>query len=209
MTKNELREELDSIERIFSSTKYLSTDFTYFSEQEIMQKYPNIYAQYYFLLNRIWFSITVNLILNLSKLYDDSEKYSIKRLLNKIKSGFKNSELSLYITESELLSMFKLIDNERINQLKSKLKILRDKFYAHLDRTHSSFMSVYLTDTEIVELVENIENILIKFKSGFFNISVDFDLTIPELGHNILERLNERELYWEKYGIIKKDNQAS
>ena len=64
MTLNELRDELNEITKIFFSIKYLSTDFKYFSEHEIMKKYPTVYNDYYFLINRIWFSMTVNLVLN-------------------------------------------------------------------------------------------------------------------------------------------------
>lgn len=205
MTLKELRDELNVITNIFFSIKYLSTDFKYFSEQEVIQKYPNVYVDYYFLINRIWFSMTVNLVLNLSKLYDDTEKYSIKKLVNKMLAGYKKSELNLHLTETELISIIDLIENERIEILKSKMKIIRDKFYAHLDRTHQDYITVNLNYTEITELVENIENILKTFESGYFDTTVDYDLTDSELGYNVLERLNERDMYWTKYGRIEND----
>jgi len=205
MTLKELREELNVITSIFFSIKYLSTDFKYFSEQEVIQKYPTVYVDYYFLINRIWFSMTVNLVLNLSKLYDETEKYSIKKLVNRMLVGYKKSELNLHLTETELISMFDLIENERIESLKSKMKIIRDKFYAHLDRTHQNYKTVNLNYTEITELVENIENILKTFESEYFDTTVDYDLTDTELGYNVLESLNERDMYWNKYGRIEND----
>ncbi len=205
MTIVELRNELNVITSIFFSIKYLSTDFKYFSDNEVIRKYPTVYNDYHFLLNRIWFSITVNLVLNLSKLYDESEKYSIKRLLNKMKNGYKNSELNDYLAANEVNKINDLIENERIEILKSKIKIIRDKFYAHLDRSHQNYKAVNLNYTEITELVENIENILKTFELKYFNTTVDYDLTIPELGYNVLERLVEREKYWNKYGRIEHD----
>lgn len=205
MTLKELRDELNVITSIFFSIKYLSTDFKYFSEQEVIQKYPNVYVDYYFLINRIWFSMTVNLVLNLSKLYDETEKYSIKKLVNRMLVGYKKSELNLHLTETELISMIDLIENERIESLKSKIKIIRDKFYAHLDRTHQDYKTVNLNYTEITELVENIENILKTFESVYFDTTGDYDLTDTELGYNVLERLNERDMYWNKYGRIEND----
>lgn len=124
MTLNELREELNVITCIFFSIKYLSTDFKYFSEHEVRQKYPIVYNEYSFLINRIWFSMTVNLVLNLSKLYDETEKYSIKKLLNKMQSGYSKSELNSYLSENELISIINSIDNERIYFLKSKIKTI-------------------------------------------------------------------------------------
>ncbi|MDO9152744.1 MAG: hypothetical protein Q7U47_03385 [Paludibacter sp.] len=205
MTRDELRNELDVITSIFFSIKYLSTDFKYFSEQEVIRKYPTVYKDFHFLLNRIWFSMTVNLVLNLSKLYDESEKYSIKKLLNKMQNGYKNSELNPYLTEKELIGINDLIENERIEFLKSKIKIIRDKFYAHLDRTHQNYITFNLNYTEITELVENIENILKTFELKYFNETFDYELTAPELGYNVLERLVERDKYWNKYGRIEND----
>jgi len=149
--------------------------------------------------------MTVNLVLNLSKLYDETEKYSIKKLVNRMLVGYKKSELNLHLTETELISMFDLIENERIESLKSKMKIIRDKFYAHLDRTHQNYKTVNLNYTEITELVENIENILKTFESEYFDTTVDYDLTDTELGYNVLESLNERDMYWNKYGRIEND----
>jgi len=141
----------------------------------------------------------------LSKLYDETEKYSIKKLVNRMLVGYKKSELNLHLTETELISMFDLIENERIESLKSKMKIIRDKFYAHLDRTHQNYKTVNLNYTEITELVENIENILKTFESEYFDTTVDYDLTDTELGYNVLESLNERDMYWNKYGRIEND----
>ena len=204
MNKEELRMELDVITTIFFSIKYLSTDFKYFSKQEVMLKYPNVYVDFEFLISRIWFSITVNLILNLSKLYDEAEKYSIIKLLNKMRYGYKKSELNSYLAEKELISFVNLFENERITFLKSKMKIIRDKYYAHLDRLHLNDKTINLNYAEIEELVENVENIIKIFELRYFNTTVDFELTAPELGYNVFDKLNEREMYWSKYGRIEK-----
>jgi hypothetical protein len=205
MTLDELRDELNETTNIFFSIKYLSTDFKYFSEHEIMKKYPTVYNEYFYLINRIWFSMTVNLVLNLSKLYDEKEKYSIKKLFNRMLCGYKKSELNSYLTESELITMVSLIENERIEFLKSKLKIIRDKFYAHLDRKYQNYITTYLNYAEITELVENIENILKKFELVYFDKTIDYNLSDTELGYNVLERLYERDVYLNKYGRIEND----
>ena len=129
----------------------------------------------------------------------------MKKLFNRMLCGYKKSELNSYLTEVELISMVSLIENERIESLKSKTKIIRDKFYAHLDRTYQNHITTYLNYTEITELVENIENILKKFESAYFHKTIDYNLSGDELGYNIFERLHEIDVCLNKYGKIEKD----
>ena len=208
MNKEELRAEIIEITKVFQSAKYYSIDFKYVNS--VKYKMPIVYQTYYFFIERIFHSICVSLILNLCILFDkregDSdklEKFSFEKLCNKMREGYSTSELSNYQSKSDFDSICKNLNNDRVNFLLHKLKTTRDKYYAHLDRTRTTFELIQLNSSEIDELISIAETLIKTIELKYFDIHVSFELSIGELGHTIFERLNEWENYREKYGLLR------
>ncbi|MGI6340501.1 MAG: hypothetical protein ACOXZV_14150 [Bacteroidales bacterium] len=86
-----------------------------------------------------------------------------------------------------------------------KLKTTRDEYYAHFDRTRTDFEKIKIFGKETAKLISIAEEILKGIELKYFETSIDFNLTIGELGHNIFERLSQWEQYREQYGLLKKE----
>lgn len=200
MNKQQLREELDEIRRIFFSAKYHELDFRYFYEQRF--EYPNVYFTFQFLIDRIFHSASVILIIDLCNLFGKSEKYSLLKLRNKLVENYSKSELSTYLSQKELEELFVKIETDEIKDLITKLKTTRDEYYAHFDRTRTDFNKIQINGKETTVLISLIETILKSLELHYFQTDVDFDMDKHEIGHNIFERLNEWELYRLKYGLL-------
>ena len=203
MKIEELRKELDETTRIFLSAKYYELDFRYIHSVRI--KLPIVYSTYYLFIERIFHGVTVALILDLSKLFDKREKFSLEKFRNKILDNYENSELNSHLSKSEVETLFGSFEKEEINNLLEKLKSTRDKYYAHLDRTRPDFSEIQINSSETGKLIAIVENLLKTIELKFFGVSIDYDVTIRELGHNIFERLNEWEKYRETYGYIREE----
>lgn len=203
MEINELRKELDETTRLFLSAKYYELDFRYIHSVKFTR--PVVYSTFYLFIERIFHAVTVALILDLSKLFDKREKFSLGKLRNKILDNYKNSELSSFLSNSEVETLFDSIEKEEIYNLLEKLKNTRDKYYAHLDRKRPDFSEIQINSSETGKLITIVEHILKTIELKFFGVSVDYNLTIGELGHNIFERLDEWEKYRETYGYIREN----
>lgn len=201
MDKKELKVEIEEIERIFMSAKYLSQDFVYL--YKIRNEFPNTYNNFHFFIDRMRFAVTVNLILSLSKLYDRKEKYSFDKLFNKMQVGYKKTELNTLFPEEHFLELIQSFRNTNTASTLTRIKTLRDKFYAHLDRSRPNPVEININSEEINELVNKSEVILQTLNSKYFNTHVDYDLTDAELGYDIFRRVDEWEQYWMKHGFIE------
>jgi hypothetical protein len=203
MKIEELRKELDETTRIFLSAKYYELDFRYV--HSVRTTFPIVYSTFYFFIERVFYAVTVALILDLSKLFDRREKFSLGKLCNKMLDNYEKSELNSHLTKSELETLFVFIEKGEIDNLLEKLKSTRDKYYAHLDRNRPSFSEIQINSSETGKLISIVENLLKTIELKYFGVSVDYGLTIGELGHNIFERLDEWEKYRETYGYIRED----
>lgn len=203
MKREELRKEIDEITNIFLSAKYYERDFEYINSIKFI--HPVVYSTFRLFIGRIFHSVSVIMVLQLSKLFDKEEKFSFIKLKNKILNGYENSELNSYLPLHDAESIFNSINSEEIETILIKLKKTRDKYYAHLDRTRPDFSDIVLRINDTGLLISTAEKILKTIELKYFGTDVDFDLTIGELGHNIFDRLDDWEEYREKYGLIQKE----
>jgi len=201
MRIEELRNELNEITRIFLSAKYYELDFRYIHSIRI--SLPVVYNTFYLFTERIFHAVTVALILDLSKLFDNREKFSLVKLQNKMLDNYEKSELSNHLPKNEVERLFNSINSNKIDELLLKLKSTRDKYYAHFDRSIPNFDDIQINSSDTDMLISIVENLLKILELKYFGASIDYSLTIGELGHNIFERLNEWEIYRETYGFIR------
>jgi len=197
----ELRRELNETTKIFLSAKYYELDFKYI--HTIKYTTPTVYKTFYLFIERIYHSVSVALILDISKLFDEREKFSFIKLRNKMLDNYEKSELCSYLPKDDIENLFSSVNNGNIDFVLKKMKDTRDKYYAHLDRTKPDFEKIQINSNETSMLISIAENLLKSLESKYFHTSINYDLNKSELGHNIFERLNEWEKYRAKYGYIK------
>jgi hypothetical protein len=200
MNIEELQQDMIEITRIFMSAKYCALDFRYLKSSKFEK--PLVYSTYCFFIDRMFHATCVSLVLNLSKLFDKREKYSFEKLINKMSQNYSNSEFLEYQSKNDFENMCKIIDQEKIDKTLVKLKTTRDEYYAHLDRSRTSFTSITLNYSEIDELISIADSFIKAIELKYFGSGVFYDLTDGEMGYGLFERLEEWEIYREKYGLI-------
>jgi hypothetical protein len=199
----ELRKELDQLSRIFFSAKSYSYYFKFIHSSK--SKHPLVFKTYSFFIESIYHSICVCLVLDLCKLFDNREKFSLEKLCNKMRYGYSKSELINYQSINDFNEMCKMLNHDRISFLLNKLKTTRDKYYAHFDRTRTAFGSIQMSSSEIDELITISENLIKTIELKYFSTSVTYDLTKGEMGYNLFKRLEEWEIYRKKHGLPRNE----
>jgi AbiU2 len=203
MDIEELRKEIEKLRPVFLAAKDGDLDFKYIFS--IKDKLPVVYSTFYLFIERIYHATVVALIIDLSKLFYDQEKSSLKRLKNKMIENYQNNELRNHLTLEELKEIFAPLESSEVRTILDKMKSIRDKYYAHNDNIRPDFDEIRIFGADTGLLVSITENILHTIELKFFGYDFDYSLTRYELGHNIFERLNEWEIYREKYGCLNDD----
>lgn len=201
MNKENLRKELDELKIVFQSAKYYELDFRYI--YSVMNTLPVVYSTFHLFIDRTFHSSSVLMILNLNKLFDEKEESSLLRFKSRLTHKYQKSELRDYLEKSELDEMIASLYTNETNLILSKIKTTRNKYYAHLDKARVDFSEIKISSIETGLLISKAEMFLRKIELKYFGIDIDYNLTINELGHNIFERLDEWEIYREKYGNIR------
>lgn len=200
MNIDDLRYEVNIITKIFLSVKYYTDDFKYFNSTKY--QIPLIYKSYHFFIERILHSISVSIIIDLSKLYNKSEAYSIPHLCNKLIENYSKQEYYKYIPLNSFCLLSDEINAICTSELMKKIIITRNKYYAHLDRNKPIIDLIKFNNSEIDDLLTKTEIFLKAIELNFFGVSQDYDLTKEELGHNIFEKLKDWEFYRKKFGLL-------
>jgi hypothetical protein len=152
----EIEKILLHVDRLYDYCKYLNNlEPSY--ERLIRNKYP--------ILGHARVSFVIVIILDLCKLYNKDEKYSLKKLLKIFINDYKKIKFAKQIDKEKILDIFNDLEDENIVATINKLRTLRDNYYAHLDSV----------DLKLIEIMPN-------FK--------DFRLII-DVGHKIVNILNE------------------
>lgn len=143
-------------------------------------------------LSRTRITFWIMSIIELSKLLEKDEHFSIPRLLNKMINDHKRSDWNSLISKEELRNMVASFDEVEFKEKSNQLKVLRDKYYAHLDKRSAfnpSEVKFYYSDLEY----------LIKFVSGIlldiYRIVLDTQIELRPMDENgvkaVIKNLSE------------------
>ena len=131
------------------------------------------------------------IVLQLSKLYIERERFNIINLLEKCKKG--NYYSSLNINQNFIINeLNKIKENQK---LIDNIKIQRDKIFAHEDANNEEIVNDITLD-ETKNLIELCQNIIFQIYSEVFDIHNDFEMgnsAISNLKY-VLKSLDEREV---------------
>lgn len=89
-------------------------------------------------LSRVRVSLWILAVIELSKLCQKQESFSIPKLLNKMFNDFTNAEWNNKISKEEICNLQKEFETPIIEEKIKNLKTVRDKLYAHLDPEYSN-----------------------------------------------------------------------
>jgi len=131
------------------------------------------------------------IVLQLSKLYIERERFNIINLLEKCKKGKYYS--SLNINQNFIINELNRIKENQ--KLIDDIKIQRDKIFAHEDANNEEIVNDITLD-ETKNLIELCQNIIFQIYSEVFDIHVDFEMgnsAISNLKY-VLKSLDEREV---------------
>jgi hypothetical protein len=165
----ELKEKVSIREKIFISAKYYLKYYEFFSglEMNLPEKHERS-----FLVNHLKFACLVVVVLELSKLFKDSEKHSFANLYK-------------YFNQDSVIS-------GNIKEICKKLNLLRDKYYAHTD-SFKCDDTFGLNIQELKKVVTEAESILINIKRQYFQTDCNYNLTDCELGITFLAEVFDLE----------------
>ena len=150
------------------------------------------------------------IVLQLSKLYIERERFNIINLLEKCKKGKYYS--SLNIDQDFIISELKKIKENQ--KLIDDIKIQRDKIFAHEDSNNTEIVNDITLD-ETQNLIELCQNIIFQIYSEIFDTQYDFEMRNSAISNlkYILKSLDEREIQRKEEqtkfieNIIRKANQ--
>lgn len=200
MNKRELEYDLSEIIRIFTSAKFLSSDFKYLNSIE--SKHPIVYSTFYSLIDRLITSTSCHLVIELSKLLFERENFCLGKFLRKLVDRSKNENFQYKIKAYEFQNLLDQFNAATQSKVSHKVKAIRDEYYAHYDRNRTNFNNIKIKASEFDSLIYVLEIILKTLELRFYDKHVSYDLSQDEMGHKLFERLDQWEKYREKYGLL-------
>ncbi len=188
--RNEFKTELEKIVKIFFLCKE-----SYLVLRELYKTIDNSkyiidlkYRGSFFTLTKVNYWRVI--VLQLSKLYIERERFNIIKLLEKCKTG--NYYASLNINQDFIIQELNRIEEKQksINNIKSQ----RDKIFAHEDANIEEIVNDITLD-ETKKLIELCQNIIFHIYSEVFDTHYEFEMANSAIGNlkNVLKSLDEKE----------------
>jgi len=201
----EIRDNFQTMKNIVLTITLLFDDIKYFKTSPENER--KIASEYRFLW-RIYSSLYINLILDFYKIFDDSESYSLKKLLNKIKNNIKRikwaSQPDILTIDSEINNIDKLLNSE----IFKKVKTARNKYYAHLDPKRPPKIEIKLD--ELKSLLEFAQGIINQIYGWLEEKHQSFGFSDTDIGHYMIKDLYKYNLIrHEIYRNIEHDSETS
>lgn len=192
MSKNkEFKEELEKIVNIFFLCKesYLVLRELHRTENSSEYIIDLKYNNSFLILTKVNYWRVI--VLQLSKLFIEKERYSLIKFLTKCKKGnyFQILNVDQEFIENEL---------EKINSQKYKIdniKLQRDKIFAHEDSNRNEVINDITLD-EAKELLDLCQNIIFEIYFEILDTQYEFEIAnSPEWNlKNLLKKLDEMHL---------------
>lgn len=150
------------------------------------------------------------LIIELCKVCQNSNKsqhFNVYCLLNKLINNYKDLDFKALISLEELKRLQSLFNAPKIIDIRDRLIVLRDKFYAHFDREKLE-KEVNIQLAEIDVILSLLKDFISEIKSKVFSSQIDFDNDIFININEVLECIDEsNKRYYDE--IIRKYNEES
>lgn len=119
------------------------------------------------------------LVIELCKVYQNDNKnqhYNVYGLINKLLNNYKKLEYNSLLSLTDVKKYYSDFNSSKIIEIRNKLVILRDKFYAHTDRLNEKFINeININLTEIESLFNTLRAFIFDIKSKVFKSHTLFE----------------------------------
>lgn len=148
------------------------------------------------------------LIIELCKVYQNNNKnqhFNVYGLLNKLIYNYKNLDFKTLISLEELNQYQSRFNESEIIDIRNRLIVLRDKFYAHFDREKLE-KEVNIQLAEIDKILSLLKDFISEIKIKVFRSQIDFDNDIFIHINKVMECIDESNKRYHDE-IIRKFNE--
>lgn len=184
-----LKTEIEKMISIWYSAETYFRDNMYLLEPETEEE--KVVAHYDLFIKRARYALGVMSVLQLYKLYGgDNDDFSIKKFLNKLLNTHKNSEWKEKIPLNSIKSWQTELQEQTMAENITKVKGLRDQYYAHSDRNPEAFEKLVMKSDEMRKLLKFCEDVLLKISVDVFNQYYYSMISETEKASGILKRLS-------------------
>jgi hypothetical protein len=133
------------------------------------------------------------LIVELCKVFQHDNRnqhFNVYGLLNKLKNNYEKIEYKTQISKAEIDKFYVDFNAPEVIEIRDKIILLRDKFYAHTDRDTDNFVKSISVSLQEVEILFNVlRNFIYEIKSKVFNGHTLFDDDIFLRMDDILKKI--------------------
>lgn len=186
-TKEYLEKVMGDILQIHFESKYYFKDVKYLNNPETSKE--GIEAAENLIIRRIRFAFWKLCIIETAKLFQKSKNqhYNLIDFIETLISGYDVYSWIQSIKKETLEEWLKKLNSEKIMAIRDRVKVQRNKYFAHSDKNPDIKLSdIQIDFDEFNELLELTETILSGLKNHCFRIHVDFEVTGMEKAGNIL-----------------------
>lgn len=184
----ELRESASECLKIFIVAKesYQYCHYLHFPSSEQEVEYLNKSRHFSYFRHILW----RNTVIEICKLLSKGDKYSIIRLINKLKSNGEYSQAEFSTTKVEEWEVFLNANEADLAQLRA----MRDSIYSHTDSSDKRKGIDGVTFDGYKKFLEFIEQVLISIYGDVFDSALDTDTPIFDRSDfNIIKILAEEK----------------
>ena len=169
---------------------YTSSYEYYHCQRQIKEFGKSEYADSRFLFF-LTYSNWYILVIELCKIFQNdnrNQQFNVYGLINKLLNGHRNLDFKELFPLADVQKHYSNFNSLNIIDIRDKLIILRDKFYAHTDRLDENFLNeININLTEIESLFNLLRCFIFDIKSKVFGSHAMFE---EEIFINIKDILN-------------------
>ncbi|MDO6812084.1 hypothetical protein [Tenacibaculum soleae] len=191
------KEKMSETYKLLVELEILKSDIQHLSNTE--KEYFKITVDKSKFLYRTYFNSVKLLVLNIHKILNPKEYFSLKKTINFAKSNIHKIEWNNQMTQAEL-NQIELQINDLIEHNLEKIKTLRNNQYAHLDKNKDT-IEYDLRLIDMYETIEKSETIYKKILSHFKSSDALFNIwkNPPDEIINLSKYHKIRKLLLDKY----------
>lgn len=199
-----LQHDIITIINITRTATRLYNDILSFKELDDFES--NLLSQKYKFLTRIYFSLYIYLVLEITKLYDKKGAYSLSKILNFCIVNFEKINWANKIDIQQLKNLEMCVVASQSSNIFKEIKTARDKYYAHLDKNRPSDLQINFK--ELSHLLKDAQNIIKFLNSHITDTQFIFETEDSDMAGGLYNLIKYQELYNEVFNTYKEHPNA-
>ena len=186
-SKSDLERDISQIWSIYTNS------YEYFNCLNQLKNYKKSEYTDSRFMSFVFYTSWYVLIIELCKVYQNNNKsqhFNVYCLLNKLINNYKDLDFKALISLEELNRLKSLFNAPEIIDIRDRLIVLRDKFYAHFDREKlEKEVNIQLGEIDII--LSLLKDFISEIKIKVFRSQIDFDNDIFIHINKVMECIDE------------------